>query len=538
MRVDRKLNSRTAAWVGTLAVVVLLAAVALVSQLFVHGRLDLTRGRDFTLSAAAVKTLEGLPGRVTARVVMSRDLPVQFQQIRARTVDLLREFEARSDGRFALIFEDPGADSLKRQSALALGIEEVQLQEQSREGLQVKKGFFGLALIHGEKKEVFPVLQNLETLEYELIVRLKRLTAKPKAIGVVEGAPGAEFFFALPETPVQRGFAANFAGLRAGMSQLYNVSGLRLDVIPVPDSIALLLVAAPRHLSEIEKFRIDQFAMSGRPVIFLTPGMNVDLTTGAGAAPAENGYGDLLAHYGLGVRANMVLEPRQWEMVRFGASPFPTPYPYWIVPDYETLDGDNPVTAPLQSLSFPWTSSLAIDTAAQPGARIETLVRSTEQSWSENGPQNLYPRELSEYYPAEPASHPIAALLTGPLASRYAGGAPEGARDSEAQALLRESRGDARVLVVANALFATDFYVGYANALGNPHFVLNALDYLALDPELIRVRSRQMPDAPLDERRVSSLKAPAIVANLVIAPLLLLALGGIAAMRRRRRGAA
>ncbi len=538
MRLDRKLNSRTAAWVGTIAVIVLLAAVALVSEMFVHGRLDLTRGREFTLSKAAVKVLENLPGRVTARVVMSRDLPIQFQQIRARATDLLREFEARSDGRFTVIFEDPGADSLKRQSALSLGIEEVQLQQQSREALQVKKGFFGLALIHGEKKEVFPVLQNLETLEYDLIVRLMRLTSRPRPIGVVEGAPGSEFYFGLPETPIRRGFAANFSGLSAAMSQLYNVSALRLDVIPVPDSLSLLLVAAPRKLTEIEKFRIDQFVMSGKPVIFLTPGMNVDLTVGAGAAPADNEYDDLLAHYGLGVRANMVLEPRQWEMVRFGSSPFPTPYPYWIVPDYETLDGDNPVTAPLQSLSFPWTSSLNIDTAAQPRARIETLVRSTEESWSEDGPQNLYPRELREYYPTEPASHPIAALLTGPVTSRYADGAPEEATDAEKQGLLRESRGDARVLVVANALFATDFYVGYAGALGNPHFLLNALDYLALDPDLIRVRSRQVHEAPLDERIVASLKTPAIVVNLALAPVLLLVLGGVAAVRRRNRGAA
>lgn len=534
MRFDRKLNSRTAAWVGTVAVVVLLAAAALVSQMFVHGRIDLTHDREFTLSPASLKVLRELPGRVTARVVMSRDLPAQFQQARTRAVDLLREFEARSNGKFAVVFEDPGEDSLKREAALSMGIEEVQLQERSREGMQVKKGFFGMALVRGDKKEVFPVIQNLETLEYELIVRLMRLTRKPRVVGVVEGADDAAYSFAVPGEGTRRGFAANFAALADGMRQVYDVQVLRLDVIPVPDSVSLLFVTAPYHLSEVEKFRIDQFAMSGRPVIFLTPGMNVDLVRGIGAAPAEDNYRDLLAHYGVSVRADMVLEPRQWEMVRFGDALFATPYPYWIVPGYESLDGDNPVTASLQSLSFPWTSSLALRPAAQPGIRIDTLVRSTPESWSEEGPQNLYPRELQEYEATAPRSYPLAVLLAGKLTSRYAAGAPGDVPSQEAARMLRSSRGDARVLVVGNALFASDFYLGYTHAIGNVHFLLNALDYLALDSELIRVRSRQIADAPLDENLVARHRNAAVAVNLVLAPVLLLALGAFAAMRRRR----
>lgn len=541
MRLDRKLNSRTAAWVGTFAVIVLLAAAALVSQLFVHGRVDLTRDREFTLSPASLKVLRALPGRLTARVVMSRDLPSQFQQVRTRAVDLLREFEARSNGRFAVIFEDPGADTLKRQAALSMGIEEVQLQEQSREGMQVKKGFFGLALVRGDKKEVFPVLENLETLEYEIVVRLMRLTGKAKVIGIVEGAPGAEFSFTLPQEPPREGFPANFSVVASGMEELYHPERTRVDLAPVPDSVSLLLVAAPRRLSEVEKFRIDQFAMTGRPVIFLTPGMDVGVVEGITGAPAENGYGDLLAHYGMGVRSNIVMEPRQWEVVRFGKALFPTPYPYWIIPGYQNLNGDNPVTASLQSLSFPWTSSLALDPAAQPGARIDTLVTSSPEAWAEEGPQNLYPRELGEYQPPSPenqAVYPIAALLTGKLTSHYASGAPDSIPPEEAAHILPSSKGDARVMVVADALFASDFYLSYTHAIGNPHFMLNALDYLALDPELIRVRSRQFDDAPLDETLVSKYRNRAVAVNLLVAPLLLLAIGAIAAVRRRRRGAA
>jgi ABC-2 type transport system permease protein len=537
---SKKMSVRAAAWAGGLTLVVLLAAAALISQMFLHGRLDLTRDRQFTLSRAAIKVLGELPDVVTVRVVMSRDLPTQFQQIRTQAVDLLREFEARSDGRLALIFEDPGADTAKRQAALSMGIQEVQLQEQSREGMEIKKGFFGVALLYGDKKEVFPVVQNLETLEYEMVVRLMKLTGKTRTIGVIEGSDGSQLTLAMPgaQQAPARGFDQIFATLKANMSELYAVSIQNPAWGPVADEVDLLLVAAPGFLSDTEKFRIDQFVMSGRPVIFLTPGMNIDLSTGITAQPSSNGYEDLLAHYGVGVRKNMVLEARQWEMVRFGTSMFPSPYPYWIVATYTTMNPENPVTSGLQTLSFPWTSSLEIDSAAQPGAETEPLVFTTEQAWEETGPLYLYPRELHEYMPVDQRMFPLAALQTGTLTSRYAAfDSLPGIPHEEAARALKKSQKEARVLVVSNALFASDFYVGYVNAGGNYHFLLNALDYLALDPELIGVRSRQIREAPLDDAILVRAKTPIILANLLLVPLLLLVLGVIAGVRRRKREA-
>jgi ABC-type uncharacterized transport system involved in gliding motility auxiliary subunit len=65
--------------------------------------------------------------------------------------------------------------------------------------------------------------------------------------------------------------------------------------------------------------------------------------------------------------------------------------------------------------------------------------------------------------------------------------------------------------------------------------LLNALDYLALDPALIDVRSRQIDDAPLDEEFVTRAKTPLILANLILAPLVLILLGVWSGLRRRKR---
>ena len=535
MRLGRKLDARGAAWIGTATALLACLALALVSELFVHARLDLTRTREFTLSSAAIHTLETLPGRVTARVVMSRDLPLEFRRHRQRALDLLREFEARSDGRFVLLQEDPGRDSLRRRTALALGVEEVRLQAHGPDGTQAKKGFFGLVLVHGESKEVFPVLRNLETLEYDLIVRLSRLAGTRRTIGVIEGGAGARFSFQQPGLPAREGFAANFPTVFAEMQALHDVVTPDLDREPVPKNLSLLLVAAPRRLTEREAFRVDQFVMSGGAVLFLTPGMAVDLAGEVRAVPADNGYAQLLEHYGLAVRPDLVLEPRRHERVRLDDDPLPKPYPYWVVTGYESLDAGNPVTAALPGLSFPWVSSVAPDSAAQPGTRLTVLARSSGESWSVSGPQDIFPRPLEDYRPTDTGARVLAALRTGTFTSRDAHGAPAGVTPEERRALRAASPADARVLVVANALFATDFYAGYADAPGNMPFLLNALDHLALGPDLIHVRSRVLPAAMLDETRVRRFGTSVRIAGFTLVPALLLAFGLAARARRERR---
>src|SRR5690606_27346105 len=370
---SKKLSSRATAYLGIVTMMVILVVIGLSSQLFFHSRLDLTAGKQFTLSKASVNTIRSLPDLVTVKAVMSKDLPTQFLQIRTHVVDLLREFEAQAGGKITLIFEDPGESETKRQQATSLGIQEVQLQEQSSEGLQIKKGFFGLALTYGDKKEVIPVLQNLESFEYDMIVKLKKLTGSVKTIGILEGAQGSQMTMTLPgpQPKTTTGFDENFPTLKEEAEKLYKLEKLDPLQTPIPETVDLLLVAAPARISEIEKFHIDQFLMKGKSVMFLTPGVDLSLGTGINGTASNNGYEDLLAHYGLGVNKNVVLEDRNFQLVRFGNSFFPSPYPYWIIVQGEFLNLTSPITSKLGAISLPWASTLEIDTAKGDSTQVE-----------------------------------------------------------------------------------------------------------------------------------------------------------------------
>src|ERR1700722_6325963 len=128
---SKKLSTRASAYLGVVTLLIFIAAIGIVSEQFLHHRLDLTRDREFTLSPAALKTLDGLQDRVTIRAVISKDLPSQFMPIRTRVEDLLQEFQARSNGKLNVIYEDPGTDEQKIQEETSLGVQQVQLQEQS-----------------------------------------------------------------------------------------------------------------------------------------------------------------------------------------------------------------------------------------------------------------------------------------------------------------------------------------------------------------------------------------------------------------------
>ena len=536
---SKKLNSRATAFLGIITTVVILIVVGLTSELFVHKRLDLTSSKQFTLSKAALNTIRNLPDIVTIKVVMSKDLPTQFLQIRTHVVDLLREFEAQANGKISLVFEDPGEGETKRQQATALGIQEVQLQEQSSEGLQIKKGFFGLAMTYGDKKEVIPVLQNLESFEYDMVVKLKKLTGTIKTIGIMEGGATNKLTLTLPgpQPKTTTGFDENFPTLKEETEKLYKLEKVDPLATSVPDNIDLLLVAAPSHLNDNEQFQIDQFLMHGKSVMFLAPGVDLSLGQGINGKASTTNYEELLTHYGLTVRKDIILEDRSFEFVRFGQSFFPSPYPYWIKVGGDGLSSTSAITSKLGYVSLPWSSSIEIDTTKKDSSKVEVLLKSSKGSWQESNSFFLLPRDLKEYLPVNQKSYSLAVLKSGKFKSYY-DHHPLPVMDSthriDSSKVLHETQKEARILIIGDAIFATDFYVGYTQAVANLHFVLNSFDQLALDPDLITIRSREIENTPILETRKNK-KIPILLINFLIAPGLLLAGGIVMGMRRKKK---
>ena len=73
-------------------------------------RFDLTRGNQFTLSAASVETMQSLEDPVRVTAYFSSDLPPQFSAQERYVRDLLEEYHSASGGMLGFEFVDPQAE--------------------------------------------------------------------------------------------------------------------------------------------------------------------------------------------------------------------------------------------------------------------------------------------------------------------------------------------------------------------------------------------------------------------------------------------
>ena len=257
---------------GATGLIVLLLVLVLANVVASQLRLraDVTGERLYTLSGGTLNLLAGLDRDVTLKFYRTRSaegLPMTFKQYGQRILDLLREYEARGNGRIALEVIDPEPDSDEEEWAGRYGLTSTSLDPRS-DGPSV---YLGLVALAGARQQAVPFFSpgDEPQLEY-LVTRLISeavATNKPR-IGVVSslplmGRPGMYF------NPDQ------------GMDPWIVIQELRsqFDVVEltpafdeVPADVDTVLAVHPRGLREISLFALDQFVLrGGRLLAFVDP---------------------------------------------------------------------------------------------------------------------------------------------------------------------------------------------------------------------------------------------------------------------------
>src|SRR5262249_44721830 len=95
---------------GTLLLVAGLVIVNLFGR-HISGRLALTPGRAYTLSAATRTIVGSLPDLVTIKLFASATLPPQVELVKRDVDDMLRDYRAAGKGKVRVVVRDPTADS-------------------------------------------------------------------------------------------------------------------------------------------------------------------------------------------------------------------------------------------------------------------------------------------------------------------------------------------------------------------------------------------------------------------------------------------
>jgi ABC-type transport system involved in multi-copper enzyme maturation permease subunit/ABC-type uncharacterized transport system involved in gliding motility auxiliary subunit len=466
----------------------LLVAVFVVLNLAggrIGGRLDLTPGRAYTLSGATSDIVRGLDDLVTIRLFASRELPSEFALQKRDVDDLLRDLRRAGRGNIRVVERDPAADAAAAGDARALGIVPVQFNVVGQAELQVKEGFFGLVVQYADRHETIPFVQRTDDLEYRLVSAIRGLTraSKPRVALVTDPQAGS------------------FGTLRAQLERSYTVEAPALADSAALAGYTVLVLATMRESADpAEAAAVRGFLAAGGRALVMEAGMQLS-PQGPFAMERRPAWNDVLADHGITIRGDMVYDLRANQVIGVPTSfgRVLRPYPYFL---RARSTGVSPVNADLSEVGLAWTSS--IDTVAGRGAT--PLLVTTEAAGAATGMAMVDPAQDP---PAGDLGRRVLAVQTG------------GGADSAA----------ARLVVVGNAIFASDEFL--QRSPENLAFALNAVDWLAQDEALIRIRAKDRRP-PLLDFASPVLRDGVKYANVAGLPLLIGLAGALRLIRRRR----
>ncbi|MFN3296344.1 Gldg family protein [Caldimonas sp.] len=456
---------------------------------------------------AAGNPLERLeqPVRLAAYVSPDERLPEPLRELRGHLVALGDSLRERSQGKFELHFADPDADG---------GTLARELQQRYGFGPQVaslvdpKPFWFYMVLEGGEGQAVqvpLPEPLEREALQRNLDAALQRL------------APG--FLRTVAVWRPQSHGSPSFGRLTDMLGEGARVLDTDLSDGRVSAQADLLLVLSPENLNDKQRFAIDQFLMRGGSVVLATSPFQVEVGGSLTARRQTSGLEDWLAHHGLRIGAQMVLDERN------AALPVPVerslggltvreirmlPYPHFPDLRGEGLDAQHPITASLRQLTLNWASPIDVDEARQSGRQVARLLRSSNASWVSDSldvlPDYRSHPETGFAVQGERGPRLLAVALEGRFESYYRGKDSPLAEDGASRALgvIEHSPASARLVVVASNAFGSDAAIDLASQglntlyLQPVAFVQNVIDWALEDRALLALRGRSQWARTLD----------------------------------------
>jgi ABC-type uncharacterized transport system involved in gliding motility auxiliary subunit len=303
------------------------------------------------------------------------------------------------------------------------------------------------------------------------------------------------------------------------------------------DVDAVLVVGPQETVGERGLYQLDQFVMRGGALAVFLTNTRPDLRT-LRSTTVVSGLDPLLGHYGIRVNRDVVIDRVENGQLRFPVRQAGKialrDINHPVIVKATELSRTSPLTAGLDSMLFPFTSSITL-ADAPPGVTFEALARSGRASGTLPGLKSLDPAALRDVQPGEKRGpFPILVSANGAFRSFFETrpvpppdpDAPAPEEEVEEPALIVEGA-PTRLVVAGSADFIAN----------NTAFMLNLADWLVQDEALIGIRSKIATLPSLAATTPQEENAWRAV-QLLTGPLLLFLFGALRQVRRRRRAAA
>ncbi len=445
---------------------------------YVQLRLDITDEGIYTLSPISVEATQKLEYPLHIKFVVSREVPTQMKSLIQSVNDILLEYERAGVGKVILESIDPSdSDSLKEE-VVSYGVPQTKFNVIENDKIEVFTGYASLVLLYQDKHEVISQLSDTNLLEYRITSKLEQFTRSITPTVAFLSDHGTLQSKRMKEELVTR----------------FEIQEVTLEE-PLEGIEALLLVGPKEVFTDAELRVLDRFLVGGGNLFVLYDGFMVDEKDFTREKNPTN-LRDFLEHHGILVKEDIVADyssSQQLTLSTRDGQLLLRDYVYWPEVTKAGLDQSSAITESLHVVTFPWPSSLVIETQNDDKESLD-LVKTTLDafSFSDENIISLHPDDIFKNPGLEQLS--IAALVTGTFTPYF---------EENAEYLSTEK--SANLFVVGNSRFVIDeiLHAGVANAL----LVLNAIDVITQDDRLIELRSNislQRPLPPLtgEEKRM------------------------------------
>jgi ABC-2 type transport system permease protein len=582
---------------STVAGVILVAAILVLVNVIAAGsfvRLDLTEQKEFTISRATKDVLHDLNDLATITVYMTEDLPPQLSTLRRQISDMLDEYRNYGRGHIQVDFVDPAKDPQVEQKMRTLGIPQITAQTLDKDQFQAVNIYLGIGIGYLDRQEVIPVVQDTYTLEYDLTSAILKVSReKSYVVGVLTGPVAHDLNRDLSNLSemLRKQFSVRGVDLRAGQEPVPD--DVDLLIIPgpkdVPDAVQYridqYLMRGGRILFLVDAIGLPEGGgLQALPVdsgledllahygVRVQKGLALDHLNATAAF--SSGFVRYSLPYPYWVKAVPDLLNKEnpitnrletlvlpWVAPLEVDAPIGPGDPIGRIHELEKADREARkkmasqlgVDVPPEKAEAAGEGPAGTGEGGPEGAPLtaSVLVRTSPNAWTVSGYYNLNPQQrfaptgdtqayvtavalsgkFTSYYQSNPVPDLTAPKPEGEAADE--GMEPSPPASSNPGVQLMDSP-DTRVVVVGNALFATDQFLGQFPE--NSVFLLNAIDWMTLGDRLISIRSRGATDRPLkviSDGAKSTIKLVGILG----APVLVVAFGLVRFGLRRKASA-
>jgi ABC-type uncharacterized transport system involved in gliding motility auxiliary subunit len=515
---------------------VVVMAVILIALNFIAGtfreRLDLTEEKAYTLSAGTRAILKHLDNPVTIRFYCTQSESatpetVYLKGYARKVQDLLTEYRQVAGGKLKIEKFDPQPDSDAEDSARLDGLEPQALPGADR-------FYLGLAVKCLDQVQSIPFLApNRERLlEYDLTRAIARAENPEKPIiGLMSPLP----VFGMPSNPMMQQMGQQGSQPWTIVTELRNdftVKRVGMDVDKIDDDIKLLLVIAPKDISDKAQYAIDQFIMrGGKLVAFLDAQCLADnrqqnqmmMNMGGGGSSLDK----LLKAWGIQFDTGKAVADLKYKMQLRGRGGEPQEAPAWLGLTADGINRDDVATSQIDNIWLPLCGAFTGKPVA--GLKETVLLSSSKDSQLVDAMlANLSGESIMKEFKPSGVNYALAIRLTGKFKTAFPDGPPQDKKDEKAEDekkdesqkdehSLKETKGDNTVVLFGDADMLYDPFTmrRIESPFGTLQMAMNAnlnltqniIEQMTGDNNLIAVRSRATLNRPFT--RVKEMEAAA-----------------------------